>query len=60
MDVSYEELMHEIKTLIQKLENSETSLEETISVYERGISLIGECEKILESAEMKISELKKE
>jgi exodeoxyribonuclease VII small subunit len=60
MDASYEELMREIKTLIQKIENSETSLEETISVYERGISLIGECEKILESAEMKISELKKE
>ena len=60
MDASYEELMREIKTLIQKIENSETSLEESITVYERGISLIGECEKILESAEMKISELKKE
>ena len=59
MDSSYEALMQEIKTLIQKIENSETSLEESIAVYERGISLIRECEKILESAEMKIAELKK-
>jgi len=57
---SFEELMREVKTLIQKIEDSETSLEESIAVYERGITLIEECGKILENAEMKISELKKE
>ena len=56
----YEELMREIKTLILKIEDSETNLEESIAVYERGITLIEECEKILANAEMKISELKKE
>ena len=57
---NFEELMREIKTLIQKIEDNETSLEDSISVYERGMVLIGECEKILENAELKISELKKE
>jgi exodeoxyribonuclease VII small subunit len=57
---NFEELMREIKTLIQKIEDSETSLEESLAVYERGITLIEECEKILADAEMKISELKKE
>jgi len=57
---NFEELMREIKTLIQKIEDSETSLEESIAVYERGLTLIEECEKILTDAEMKISELKKE
>ena len=57
---NFEDLMREIKTLIQKIEDSETTLEESIAVYERGITLIEECEKILANAEMKISELKKE
>jgi exodeoxyribonuclease VII small subunit len=57
---NFEELMREIKGLIQKIEDSETSLEESISIYERGSILIEECGKILENAEMKISELKKE
>lgn len=39
------------------MEDNETTLDESIALYERGAILVRQCEKLLESAEMKISML---
>ncbi|MDD1674580.1 MAG: exodeoxyribonuclease VII small subunit [Methanomicrobiales archaeon] len=60
MQKSYEDLVAELKEIVRKIENGETGLEESIALYERGANLVRECEKVLESAELKITELSRQ
>ncbi|MBT8507139.1 exonuclease VII small subunit [Methanomicrobiaceae archaeon CYW5] len=55
MTISYEKKMEELKTIVAKLEDGSAPLDEMIELYERGVSLVKECETILEEAEMKVS-----
>ncbi|ACL15901.1 exodeoxyribonuclease VII small subunit [Methanosphaerula palustris] len=57
MTETYEELLKELKSIVQKIEDDETSLDESIALYERGALLVKQCEGMLETAEMKISQL---
>lgn len=57
MTETYEELLKELKSIVQKIEDDETSLDESIALYERGALLVKRCEEMLETAEMKISQL---
>lgn len=57
MQRTYEDLVTELKEIVRKIENGETGLEESIALYEQGSRLVRECEKMLESAELKITEL---
>lgn len=57
MTKKYEELLGELKEVVRKMEDNETTLDESIALYERGAILVRQCEKLLESAEMKISML---
>lgn len=57
MTETYEELLKELKSIVQKIEDDETSLDESIALYERGALLVKRCEGMLEEAEMKISQL---
>ncbi|WP_440949047.1 exodeoxyribonuclease VII small subunit [Methanosphaerula subterraneus] len=57
MTETYEELLKELKTIVQKIEDDETSLDESIALYERGALLVKQCEEMLVKAEMKISQL---
>jgi exodeoxyribonuclease VII small subunit len=45
---------------VRKIEDGETSLDESIALYERGTLLVKECEKMLDGAELKITELSRE
>ena len=47
--------MEELKGIVAKLEDGSAPLDEMIGLYERGIALVRDCEKILEEAEMKVS-----
>ncbi|HWQ67021.1 MAG TPA: exodeoxyribonuclease VII small subunit [Methanospirillum sp.] len=53
----YEELITELKEIVRKIEDSETSLDEMISLYEQGMVLIRQCEDRLGEAELKITTL---
>lgn len=53
----YEEMITELKEIVKKIEDSETSLDEMVSLYEQGISIVRLCEERLSDAEMKISKL---
>ena len=53
--VSFEDAYRELTGLVKKMESGELSLEESVSVYERGIKLKQYCENLLKEAELKIS-----
>lgn len=56
----YEEMIADLKEIVKKIEDSDTSLDEMITLYEQGSVLIRQCEERLSEAEMKISKLGKE
>lgn len=51
---TYEENIIEIDKILEKLENGELSLDDSISEYEKAIKLIKESEKLLEIGEGKV------
>jgi exodeoxyribonuclease VII small subunit len=57
MSVKYEDLVKELREIVRKMEDPDTSLDESIQLYERGAALISQAEKLLEEAELKISTL---
>ena len=56
----YEELITELKEIVRKIEDSETSLDEMVSLFEQGTGIIRQCEERLSEAEVKISRIGKE
>ncbi len=57
---SFEEKLKRLEQISELLESSDVPLEESISLFEEGIKLSKECLSILENAELKITQLKKE
>ena len=53
----FEESIKELEKIVKALEDGEPSLDESLKIFEKGISLINACQKELESAENKIKEL---
>ena len=51
---TYEENIEQIDKILEKLENGELSLEDSINEYEKAIKLIKESEKLLEIGEGKV------
>ncbi|MCD8878706.1 exodeoxyribonuclease VII small subunit [Staphylococcus kloosii] len=57
---SFEEMMEELESIVQKLDNENVSLEESLDLYQRGMKLSASCEETLKNAENKVNELIKE
>ncbi len=55
---SFEEALAELEALVQKLEQGELSLEESMKVYEQGVQLTAYCNNRLKNARLKIEELR--
>lgn len=55
--LDFEHAIEELDTLVNKLEDGELSLEESLSAFERGIKLTRECQQHLSDAEQKVSML---
>ena len=55
--LSFEEALSALEDCVTRLESGELSLEETLSVYERGQHLLGVCEDALEQAELTLQTL---
>ena len=53
----FENKLSELEKIVEKLENSEISLDEAIALFEDGVKLSDDCRKILETAERKIKTL---
>ena len=59
MKLTYEESYEKLEEILMKLESKNTSLDESLSLYEEGIKLFKHCNKLLEDAELKISKYNK-
>ena len=59
MKLTYEEAYEKLEEILMKLESKNTSLDESLSLYEEGIKLFKHCNKLLEDAELKISKFNK-
>lgn len=55
--MSFEESLQELEKIVQNLESGKAPLEESISAYERGVSLKTQCEKKLKEAQEKIEKI---
>lgn len=55
--LNFETALEELETIVRDLETGKTSLEESISAYERGVALRTHCEKKLAEAQAKIEKI---
>ena len=60
MNLSYEEAYKSLEDILLKLESGNTSLDESLSLYEEGIRLYRHCNKLLEEATLKINKFDKD
>jgi exodeoxyribonuclease VII small subunit len=56
-DLSFEEALRELESVVGKLERGDVALEDSIALYERGAALKATCEKKLAEAEEKIARI---
>ena len=54
MENNFEKSLIELENIIKKLESDDVSLDESIALFEKGVSLSNECRKTLNTAENKI------
>lgn len=55
--LSFEAAMAELESIVRDLETGKTSLEDSISAYERGIALKNHCESKLREAQSRIDKI---
>lgn len=56
--VDYESAVKELEELIERLESGDDiSLDDSLMIYERGVSLIRSCQESLQAAEQKVQML---
>jgi exodeoxyribonuclease VII small subunit len=56
-EVPFEVVLQRLEGIVGQLEKGEVSLEDSLKAYEKGVQLVREAEKRLESMEMRIEEL---
>lgn len=56
-NMSFEEALKELETIVRRLEEGKTSLEEAINAYERGAALRAHCEKKLKDARLRVEQI---
>jgi exodeoxyribonuclease VII small subunit len=52
--VDFEQSLTDLQTLVERLENGELSLEDSLTAFEQGIRLTRECQGALAQAEQKV------
>lgn len=53
-ELSYEEALAELESIVGALEEGQSQLEEALRLFERGQSLAARCGVLLEAAELKV------
>jgi exodeoxyribonuclease VII small subunit len=51
---AFEQSLDALETLVERMEQGEMSLEESLAAYERGIGLYRRCQAALEQAELRV------
>ncbi len=55
--MKFEEALKELEETVKKLESGETTLDESMELFEKGISLTRTCRKLLSDAQLKVTQL---
>lgn len=50
----FESIIKELDTLVQRMENSDISLEESLQAFEKGVKLTSEAQAVLAAAEQRV------
>ncbi len=59
-NLNYEQALAELEEIISNLENEPSGLEKSVAIFERGKALIQHCQKLLDSAELKVKQLEED
>ena len=54
---SFEGALEELESIVERMEDGESSLEESLKLFERGMDLAHRCQKALDDAEQRIRTL---
>lgn len=54
---NFEAALTELETIVDSMEDGDLSLDEALKSFERGVKLTRECQKALETAEQKVTQL---
>ncbi len=57
MEMSFEDKLQELEKIVEKLENGQLSLDESLGLFEKGIKLVRECDTNLKCARQKVKKL---
>lgn len=57
---SLEQMLREIETIVQHLEQGNLSLEESLTLYARGAQLTEQCRTVLEKAQLTIKNIRQD
>jgi exodeoxyribonuclease VII small subunit len=55
--MSFEEAYQELSQIVDQLETGDLTLDQTLTLYERGRNLVQWCEHALDAAELRVSQL---
>lgn len=55
--MSFEDALKELETIVRRLEEGKTSLEEAMTAYERGAALRAHCDKKLKDARLRVEQI---
>jgi exodeoxyribonuclease VII small subunit len=56
-ELSYEEALAELESIVSALEEEQSQLEDAIKLFERGQALAARCGVLLEAAELKVKQV---
>ena len=56
---NFEKTMTELEVVVAELENGSPELERALELFEKGVKLARDCQKILDQAEQKVTKLLK-
>lgn len=54
---TFEQAMNELTKLVEELESGDLPLEKSLKLYEKGVTLVNQCNGKLEQAQLKVEEL---
>ena len=60
MKETYETTIEQLRQIIEKIEDGNTGLDESMKLYEQGAVLVKQCEMMLADAELKITTLSRD
>ena len=55
--IDFEGALNELEALVEKMEQGDLSLEQSLEHFERGVRLTRDCQQALEQAKLKVNEL---